>query len=434
MPRSGEKPKVFIKNFGCSLNYAEGEVLAGCLHKAGYPLVDSEDHADILIFNTCAVKTPTENKVVNLLKNIPREKKLVVVGCLPLINYSRLKREVKFDAIAGPSVGSKIVEIIESVQKGEKITEFRCDLKPPLDLPRLSKNRVISIIPIAYGCLSNCNYCCVKHARGRLRSYHPEEIVRRVEDDLRKGAKEIWLTAQDTACYGLDIGENLPSLISRVVEIPGKFFVRVGMMNPSFAKKLLPDLINAYRSDKVFKFLHIPVQSGDDKVLDDMGRTYTVSEFKQIVQEFRKNFPLITIATDIICGYPTESDENFENTVKLIAEVKPDMINISRFFPRPNTRASTLKQLPSWKVKERSRRLTQLANEIVLEKNKKWIGWEGEILIDEIGKKGLIGRNNHYKLVVVESEDRRLVGKWALVRVYDASITHLKAELVEVLD
>ncbi len=190
--------------------------------------------------------------------------------------------------------------------------------KPSLGLPKIPVNRIVGIVPINYGCLGSCSYCCVLFARGRLRSYRIDELVERIKCDLASGVKEVWLTSQDTACYGKDIAVSLADLLREVCRVEGEFFVRVGMMTPNYALEILDDLIQAYKDEKVFKFLHLPVQSGDDEVLRLMNRLYSVEDFRRIVNSFREKIPEITLATDVICGFPGESKEAFQQTVELI--------------------------------------------------------------------------------------------------------------------
>ena len=422
--------RVYVKSFGCSANLADGEFIAGCLSKAGFEVVDEPQDAEILLYNTCAVKSPTENRVIDILRKAPRDKRLVVTGCLPLINFGRLEKEVAFDGVAGPAPGAKIVEVLRRVAAGEKVVYLGGFSKPSLCLPKIPVNRVVSVVPINYGCLGKCSYCCVHFARGRLRSYPIDEIVERVKLDLVSGAKEVWLTSQDTACYGKDIGTSLAGLLRRICEIEGDFFVRVGMMNPDNALGMLDELVEAYKDKKVFKFLHLPVQSGDDEVLKLMNRRYTVEDFKTVVQAFRKEIPRLTLSTDVICGFPGESVEAFERTKRLIAEVRPDIVNVSKFFSRPRTPAEKMVSLPPEEVNRRSREMAELSKRISFERNRAWIGWEGAVLFDERGKgESWMGRNFAYKPVVVKGGES-LVGRFVQVRVVNAFSTYLEAKVI----
>jgi MiaB-like tRNA modifying enzyme len=424
--------RVYVRSFGCPTNLADGELIAGCLSEAGYDVVERVEDADVLIYNTCAVKTPTENRAIDILRRVPRDKKLIVTGCLPLINLERMKAQVEFDGVLGAAPGSKIVEAVHKVGRGERVVMLEKNSKPSLDLPKIPVNRVVGIVPINYGCLGSCSYCCVLFARGRLRSHGIDEVVERVKRDLASGVKEVWLTSQDTACYGKDIAVNLADLLREVCRVEGKFFVRVGMMNPNYASEILDDLVQAYKDEKVFKFLHLPVQSGDDEVLRLMNRHYSVDDFRRIVNSFRKEIPEITLATDVICGFPGESREAFERTVELIKEIQPDIVNISKFFPRPRTPAGDMKPfVHPREVKERSRRLAEVSKRVSLERNRAWLGWEGRILVDEVGKKVLswVGRNFAYKPVVVKSGEV-LFGRFLVVRVVRVFPTYLEAEIV----
>jgi threonylcarbamoyladenosine tRNA methylthiotransferase CDKAL1 len=426
-----KRSRIYVKSFGCSANLADGEVIAGCLSDAGFSIVDDPQEAEILVYNTCAVKAPTENRIISILRKAPRDKRLVVTGCLPLINFERLKDEVDFDGVTSPAPGARIVEVLSRVDEGEKVVALWDSSELSLCLPRISVNPVVSVVPINYGCLGNCSYCCVHFARGELRSSPIPEIVERVKQDLVSGAKEVWLTSQDTACYGKDINTSLAELLRQVCEIEGDFFVRVGMMTPNQVVGMLDELVEAYKHKKVFKFLHLPIQSGDAEVLKHMNRRYTVNDFKKIVSTFREKIPRITFSTDVICGFPRESREAFEHTRGLIREVRPDIVNVSKFFSRPNTPAEKLSPLPSKEVNRRSREMAELSKKISFEKNMAWLGWEGTVLFDERGKgRSWMGRNFAYKPIVAKAGGS-LLGKFVHVKVVGAFSTYLEAEIVE---
>mgnify|MGYP001122714542 CR=1 FL=1 len=430
--------RVFVKSFGCSANLADGEVLAGCLAEAECELVDSIAAAEVVIYNTCAVKGPTENRVIEILKRVPADKKLIVAGCLPLINFERLRREVRFNGVVGPASANKIVDVARRVLNGERVVALQgaVKAKPGLNLPRLRLNPVIGIVPISYGCLGSCAYCCVVFARGRLRSYGIREIVNKVKGDLAAGVREFWFTSQDTGCYGRDVGTNLAELLKSVCSVEGDFRIRVGMMTPNTAKNILEDLIQGFRSKRVFKFVHLPVQSGDDHVLKRMRRFYSVDDFKRVVRAFRTSFPEVTVATDVICGFPGETEGAFGNTLHLIEEVKPDVVNVSKFFPRPRTAAAGMREefLSPREVKRRSGVTAELAGRVASERNKRWVGWTGEVLVDEVGKVSgsWVGRNFAYKPVVVKTDgSESLLGRIVTARAVRAFPTYLEAEIVE---
>jgi len=430
---SGLGRVVYAESYGCAANKADFEMMLACILKAGYRISDRLNEADIIIVNTCGVKKPTEDRILNRLRSFSRlNKPLIVTGCLPKINLkSILKAAPNISAILDPYSIDKIVKAIKLAEKGERKRIFFSD-KPKVKLrqPKIRLNNIIEIIPISEGCLGKCSFCCVRFARGTLFSYPPDLIVERLKEAISEGAREIWLTSQDNGAYGLDIGTNLAELIKKCCIVKGKFFIRIGMMNPNHVSKILPELIDAYKEKQIFKFLHLPVQSGDNEVLGLMNRRYTVEDFKLIVNSFRREIPNITIATDVICGFPSESREAFEKTLKLMENIKPDVINISKFFPRPNTPAARMKQIDSKEIAFRSRMMTKLARAISLKRNEYWLGWEGEILVDERGSKdSWIGRNYAYKPIVVRSREN-LLGKFVNVKVVKAHVNYLEAKIV----
>jgi len=427
--------RIYVKGFGCSSSLADAEVLAGVLRDAGHSIVRNRDSAELLIYNTCAVKAPTEDRAISLLKRVPKKKKLIVAGCLPLVNFERLRREVRFDGVVGPAFGEGIVEVVREVSLGQDVKRLENGSMnmPPLDLPRERVNPAISIIPISYGCLGSCSYCCVRFARGKLRSYDPREIRRKVERDMEEGVQEFWLTSQDTACYGKDIGTNLACLMKEIPDINGDFLVRIGMMTPNNLLSILDEVVEAFRSERFFKFLHLPVQSGNENVLRKMNRTYSVNDFTMIVNSFRTLFPRLTFATDVIVGFPGETKEAFGDTWELVKNIQPDIVNVSKFFSRPKVPAEGLGQrvLPS-ELKRRTRLLAGLVRRIALERNADWVGWDGTVFVDEMGNRdSFVGRNFAYKPVVIEDIDERsLLGQLVHVKIIEGFQSHLLGVVV----
>jgi MiaB-like tRNA modifying enzyme len=336
----------------------------------------------------------------------------------------------------GPAAGDRIVEVVKRVLNSERVValEGAVNAKPSLNLPRLRLNSMIGIVPVNYGCLGSCAYCCVVFARGRLRSYGVQEIVGRVKKDLAMGVREFWITSQDTACYGRDRGTNLAELLQAICDIEGDFRIRVGMMTPNMVMDILDDLIQAFKNEKIFKFIHLPVQSGDDQILERMRRFYSVGDFTRIVNAFRAKFSEMTLATDVICGFPGEGEEAFEKTLQLIEEVKPDIVNVSKFFARPRTAAAEMQGdfVSFQEIKRRSSIAARLAGEVAFEGNQRWVGWTGEIFVDEVGKfsGSWVGRNFAYKPTTIKSVVS-LLGKTLNVRVVRAFSTYLEGEVVE---
>jgi MiaB-like tRNA modifying enzyme len=427
--------RVFIKNYGCSSNTADAEVLAGCLTQAGFKLTDTEAQADLIIFNTCAVKGPTENRIIADITQAPKDKKILITGCLPKISFERLCRETRFDGAVGPSVGRGIVEVALRVLAGEKVVELEVQKeKPLLNLPHKTTNPAVSIIPVNFGCLGSCTYCCVVQARGSLKSYSIQEIVQRVEADYAAGAREFWITSQDTVSYGRDIHTDLAELLLAIDRVQGDFRVRVGMMTPNLVLDIQEKLLAAFSSPKIYKFLHLPVQSGDDSVLKGMRRFYSALQFKKIVEAFRCEFPDLTLATDIIVGFPGETENAFQNTLQLLDEVKPDITNVSKFFARPKTAAWDIKDnlVGKGETKRRSTIAAEFAKKLSVECNTRWVGWCGDVLFDEKGKieGSWVGRNFAYKPIAVKSEDY-LLGKTRKVITIKALGTYIEGKLMK---
>ncbi|MFN3622143.1 MAG: tRNA (N(6)-L-threonylcarbamoyladenosine(37)-C(2))-methylthiotransferase, partial [Nitrososphaerales archaeon] len=316
-----------------------------------------------------------------------------------------------------------IVSVAESTVRGERVEELNGTYNKLLQ-PRLFRNPVVGIVQIASGCLSDCSFCQVKIARGGLRSFDDHLILDEIRRLVRCGCREIWLTSQDNGCYGMDRGGSIADLLDKISKIEGEFRVRVGMMNPTHIVRDISRIVDVLQDIKFFKFLHIPVQSGCNDVLADMRRRYTREDFLEVVREARQKIPSLTLSTDIIVGYPTEEEECFRKTVSLLQEVKPDVVNISRFSPRPGTKAALLPQQPYSVVKQRSTTLHRIVKAICLERNKSWLGWRGEALVDEEVKGAKIARNSFYKPILI-SDDAEL-GSYLEVEVNGASAACLR--------
>jgi len=395
--------------------------MAGLLKQAKHELVEDEAKADIVLFNTCTVKTPSENKFLRELKKT--DKKVVLAGCVPQ------SEPMRFDdySLIGTRQIDNVVEVVEKTANGETLQLMKRNVKPNLLSPTVRRNSLVETIPISLGCLSACSFCKTKAARGGLSSYPEEEIVDNVRRATSEGVSEIWLTSQDTGCYGFDIGTNLAELLEEICKIEKEFMIRVGMANPDHILKIKDELISAFKHGKVFKFLHIPVQAGNDDVLKDMKRAYTVEQAEQIIDAFRKEIPEITISTDIICGFPTETEEQFNDTLELMKKVRFDIVNISRYWPRPGTPAAKLKQWPDRIRKERSTKVTDLFDS--QGHNDRWVGWEGTIIIDEKGKDGSwVGRNYSYKPVIVKGDLK--LGDKVKVKIEKATVYDLRGVLI----
>ena len=410
--------KIFVEAYGCSASFSDSEMISGLILNGGHTLVDSSSESDLNIIVTCSVKDATANKMIHRIKSL-NTKPLIVAGCFPKAEKSTVEKFSGNASLLGPNSLGKTLQVITSTLKGTKQIALEDSDLSKVGLPKVRLNPVIGIVEIASGCMSECTFCQTKLSKGDLTSYRIGDIVRQIETEINEGCKEIWLTSTDNGCYGFDINTDLPSLIDTVVEIPHDFKVRVGMMNPMYLARIKDSLIKSFDSDKVYKFLHVPVQSGSNKVLNDMKRGHTAETFRDIVTKVRDRFTEFTISTDVIVGFPSETQEDFEKTVKLLKETKPDVVNFSKYSARPGTEAAEWEQIDVSEVKKRSRFIFDLVNQISLENNQKWIGWKGEVLFDEKIDERVKGRNFAYKSIFIDESVK--IGQKHLVEITDVT-------------
>ena len=423
-------PNIYVQSYGCSANTADKEIIKGTLTLNGYTVTDNPRDSDLNIILTCIVKTPTEQKIKKRIKQLQETgKPMIIAGCMPKAMNSQTTTLAPEASLVGPDDIDRVMEAVAETLNGKRVTYTDGAPSERTCMPRVRENPLIHIQPICTGCLGDCAYCIVKHARGRLYSFPADNITESVQAAVQQGCREVWLTAEDTAAYRSD-GVRLPELLNMITALPGDFRVRVGMMTPNQLEPVLGDLIEAYSSPKVYKFIHIPVQAGSDQVLRNMNRRYTVQEFKHIVERLRDAFPDMGVSTDIICGFPGETPGQFRESLDLIEWLRPDVLNISRFWLRPGTEAAELPgRLHGRDTKKRSRVMTELWKRLAVQAGERWLGWEGEILIDEEGRAGsMVGRNYVYKAVAVKGEPR--LGEYVTVRVVGAGVGFLEAEIV----
>ena len=418
--------KIWVEAYGCSASFADSEMISGLIVNGGHTLAQDPAESDLNLIVTCSVKDATASKMIHRIKQ-SQSKPLVVAGCLPKAERQTVEKFAQNASMMGPNSIGKTLQVIETTLGGSKIVVLEDTDLSKVGIPKIRLNPIVGIIEIANGCMSECTFCQTKLAKGDLNSYRIGDIVRQVKRELTDGCKEIWLSSTDNGCYGLDIGEDLSSLIDQVVQIPEDFRIRIGMMNPMFMPRIRDNLLKSFENDKVFRFLHVPVQSGSNEVLNNMKRGHTVETFKNVVRKFRTKFDSFTISTDIIVGYPTETYENFEETIELLEETRPDIVNLSRYSQRPGTVAADMAQVDTAEIKRRSKQVTELINGISLENNKKWIGWEGEVLFDESLDGQIKGRNFAYKPIFVNEITE--IGQTRPVRVVDATNHSLIGEI-----
>lgn len=399
--------------------------MQGVLASYGYRFTEQRDDADLWLLNSCTVKDPSQAAfmhLVNLAKDMA--KPVVVAGCVP--QADRKLKGLEGVSIVGIQQVDRVVEVVEETLKGHTVRLLSKKRLPRLDLPKIRKNPLVEIIPLSTGCLGACTYCKTRHARGKLGSYEPSAIVSRAEQVIQEGVTEIWLSSEDTGAYGIDLGTDLPTLLNQLIQvIPDGVMLRVGMTNPPFILDHLEAIAKVLNHPSVYAFLHVPVQSGSNAVLEGMNREYTVEEFSRVADYLLKHVDGITFATDIICGFPGETEDHFDETMDLVGKYKFHIMNISQFYPRPGTPAAKMKRIPTQIVKNRSRRLTKLFDTF-----QPYVGHENAIfkvwINTEVSDDGLhtVGHTKNYSKVLLPRDDS-LIGCTAEVEIVSTARFHM---------
>ncbi len=424
--------RVYVETYGCALNAADTGIMLSVLAGKGYRVVDDPEEADVIVINTCTVRLETEERMrrrIRALWELARRRgaRLVVAGCMATAQPYTVKRIAP---------GAVLVSTL-NVHRVDEAVERGVDLlgDPPvpktrfLPDPRVVARGRVAEVPVADGCLGDCSFCLTKLARRRVLSRRMEDVVRLVEALARRGVVEVRLTGQDVAVYGVDIygRRALPELLERLAELPGGFMVRGGMRSQDQVLPIRDEFLEAMRRPRFFKFFHLPVQSGDDRVLRLMKRRYTVDEYRALVREVRRKIPGAMIATDIIVGHPGEDEEAFENTVRLVEELRFERVHLAQYTPRPRTVAAGLPQVPDPVKKERSKRLMSVVMRIGLEEHMRYVGSRAAALIVSPGERGGLDAKLYNYMPVVLPAGAGRPGEWRCVEVVSATWYDLRA-------
>lgn len=423
--------KIYLETHGCTFNQADTDIMANILAKK-YDIVYDVEEADVIILNTCYVKLPTEQKMITKIRKYKTEfpdKKLIIGGCMVEVDDKRLEKFAGDDCWIGPHKLDKVDEVVEKAINGEVVHEYGKTRAIKAGKGKKNSESLVHILQICEGCNGQCTFCCTRIARGFLISYPIDVIVEEAKDAVEHGCKELQVTAQDTACFGMDTGESFADLLNKLGAIEGDFRIRVGMMNPQSIKNQLYEVIDAFKNnDKIFNFVHLPIQSGSPKVLKEMNRKHTLDEYKYILNEFRKEIPQMSLATDIIVGYPTETEEDFNQTLELLKEIKPDIVHISKYMHRPGAKSNHLKEIDHNIMKNRSHRVNQVKTEVMLEKNKEYENTIQNVLITSKGSSGgYVGYTDSYKNVIVDEAE---IGSFMDVKIIEGKRTYLLAQRI----
>ncbi|PSQ16481.1 tRNA modifying enzyme [Halobacteriales archaeon QS_8_69_26] len=382
-----------IETYGCTANRGESRRIERRLREGGHHPVDGPDEADVAILNTCTVVEKTERNMLSRARELDEETPadLVVTGCMALAQGEQF-REAGLDA-----------EVLHWDDVPTAVRNGECPTTTPDTEPIL--DGVVGILPIARGCMSDCSYCITKHATGKIDSPPVAENVEKARALVHAGAKEIRVTGQDTGVYGWDDDDRkLHELLERICAIDGDFRVRVGMANPKGVHGIREEIADVFaENEELYDFLHVPVQSGSDDVLGDMRRQHQVSEFLEVVETFDRRLDDWTLSTDFIVGFPTETEADFEQSMALLRETRPEKINVTRFSKRPGTDAAEMKGLGGTVKKERSKAMSELKRAVVGDAYESMVGERRAVLAVEEGTGDSVKcRDPAYRQVIVQ--------------------------------
>ena len=421
-------PKLYVHSFGCQQNVNDGEKIAGVLCDVGFSMCDRAADADMIVFNTCAVREHAEQRVfgnVGALKALKEENPklmIAVCGCMTQQKsvVDKFRKSYPF------------VDIVTGVNKIDLLPKLLCDriakrrrvLQAPDDRPDIIEGMPLqrgctfrAWLPIMYGCDNFCSYCIVPYVRGRERSRQPEDILQECRALIAQGYKEITLLGQNVNSYGKDLGlgVDFADLMAQIASLPGDFRLRFMTSHPKDASHKLFDTIAAY--PKICKQFHLPFQSGNDRVLHAMNRRYTSAQYLELVDYGRSLMPELVLTSDVIVGFPGETEEEFEDTLRLIERVRYDALFTFIFSPRGGTPAASMPDpTPKEEKNRRFDRLVALQNRISEEKHRAYIGRTFRVLID--GRDGdlLTARTDGGRLVRLSGGDG-LIGQFRDVRI-----------------
>ena len=435
--------KVYIETLGCQMNKSDAERMFGMLEHIGYTETKEPKEADMLIINTCSIRQLSEDKAYSAIgvwgkwKKKKPNLKIVFAGCVAQQAGKELfKRAPYVDLVLGTQRLYELPNLVKRIEAGERIVSTE---EKPFEESDIQINRVKSInawIPIMEGCNNFCTYCIVPYTRGRERSRKPELILNEARKALSEGFKEITLLGQNVDSYGKDLdGWNLSRLLREINALEGNFRIRFVTNYPT---DITDELINTViELDKVCEYFHIPMQSGDDYVLKKMNRRYDYATYKKICDNLRTLIPDVTITSDFIAGFPGETEEQFENTLKAMTELELDYSNTAAYSPREKTVAAKWVDLyiPEDIKTERLARLNEHNRECCLKSNQKYVGREMEVLVEkfegekERGQNVITGRTRNNKIVHIPY-NKDITGEFVNVKITRARTWYLNGEII----
>ncbi len=434
------KGTYYIETYGCQMNVRDSETIAGELEDMGFSRVEGPEQADVIVLNTCSVREKPHHKVysrLGQLKKIKDKRPSTIValcGCMAQIVGEQIaQRSPWVDIILGPRNVGRFGEALRSVLETRRryVLTDTSEVVPE-GLPVRRCGNLSAYVNITYGCNNFCAYCIVPYARGREVSRKPEDILEEVRQAVAEGCREITLLGQNVNSYGKDLDRpiDFPELLAMVNEVDGIWRIRFTTSHPKdCTDKLLRFMAEL---DKVCEHLHLPLQAGDDEVLRRMGRGYTYEQYRSIVEKAREIMPDISITTDLMVGFPGETAQQFENTLRAVQEIRFDQAFMFKYNDRPGTRASQMPdKVPEAEKQRRLELLVNLQNEISLRVNEEQLGRQFEVLVEAVDEKSgslLRGRTRQHKIMLF-SGPNELIGRLVDVRAQQAYLWGFKGEL-----
>lgn len=437
--------KYHIVTYGCQMNKSDSEKVAGILENLGYTPSQTVEDADLILLNTCSVRERAEEKVFGKLGELKKLKKrrpeviIGVFGCMA----QRMKEELieKFphiDFVLGSYKFVRLPEVLRELKIGKKFILVEDDPSPEdLNWRFIKRDKNFQAwIPIIYGCNNFCTYCIVPYLRGREKSRDPKDIIQEIEFLAKQGVVEVTLLGQNVDSYGKDLGNiDLADLLAEIQKIKEIKRIRFLTSHPRDVSDKLIDTVAKY--PKICPHWHLPLQAGSDRILQKMGRGYSYSEYKALIDKIRSKIPNASFSTDIIVGFPGETEEDFLSTRKALEEIKFDTVNLAIYSPRPGTPASKFDDPVPYEIKKKwFDELENLQRKIIYEKNSSMVGKEEIVLAEEVNPKNpkeLAGRTENYRLVFFEA-DKNLIGKFLIIKITEAKLWSLKGEFLREAD
>ncbi|MCT7964613.1 tRNA (N6-isopentenyl adenosine(37)-C2)-methylthiotransferase MiaB [Laspinema sp. D1] len=447
---SSSPRRYHITTFGCQMNKADSERMAGILENMGFQFSEDPNQADLILYNTCSIRDNAEHKVYSYLGRQAKRKlqqpnlTLIVAGCVAQQEGEALLRRVpELDMVMGPQHANRLEDLLEQVFAGNQVVATEAvHIMEDITKPR-RESQVTAWVNVIYGCNERCTYCIVPSVRGIEQSRTPEAIRAEMEELGRQGYKEVTLLGQNIDAYGRDLpgttpeGRNLHTLTDLlyfVHDVPGIERIRFATSHPRYFTERL---IRACQElPKVCEHFHIPFQSGDNEVLKAMARGYTQEKYRRIIDMIRHYMPDASISADAIVGFPGETEEQFENTLKLLEEISFDMLNTAAYSPRPGTPAAVWENQLSEEVKsDRLQRLNHLVSIKAAERSQRYLGRIEEVLVEEQNTKDptqVMGRTRGNRLTFFTGDINQLKGQLVQVKITESRAFSLSGEVISV--